>query len=924
MRPLKLRLSAFGPYACEEVIDFEQLGREGLFLITGDTGAGKTTIFDAITFALFGESSGQARESSMFRSMYADASTPTWVELKFEYANKRYKVHRSPTQLRPARRGDGLVEEKGKVWLQVSNEAPIENNKEVDRLLKEVLGVDFNQYSQIAMIAQGEFLKLLLADTKERLPIFREIFRTGNFLDLQKRLAEEAKTIYAEVENKRRSVLQYIDGATCEEENPAARELDMAKEQVRKNRMTTSEVREVIDKVQREDQTRSEQQIAEQERLKTEIEAVGKRLEQYSTYLKNKQKHEEQTKAKDELEQTTKKDCEKAVSEASARQPEIDKLAEEISKINLLMPKFAQLNQYRSEIQKVGRDLEKQAALLDDEQKKKERLEGDIQRKEQELAELKDPVADIARLEQELRDADQQQKDLRNLSSQIIDFNNLKAKLERLRQDVRQKEEQYGIANARYNDMHGLFIAEQAGYLAEQLKEGEPCPVCGSIHHPQLAQKAEGAPSEEALKQKEEEVKQLRMKSEDALAKFTLQQGVVNNSEETIRKKIVERIGESGIDDAQTRITAKLLEIKRLQDDKTSQLDVFKAQQNRKRQLEKELPNDRSMLNARLEKLSSMQVAIAQLRTRKESLQDAEKRLQEELPFGTEAEARSVLGEHQSQKRKLEQSIEDAKQALNRCNQQIAGLVGSIGELAKLIAEVPSLDVESEQKRHDDLVRQKKAVDDMHQKTIIAMDNNRRVLENMDRTSGDLVKLEKEYQMKNLIAQTAEGRLNGKERINLETYVLMSYFERIIQRANTRLMIMSSGQYELRRSKTSNGMAQIGLGLDVLDHYNGSTRDVKTLSGGESFMASLSLALGLSDEIQSTAGGIRLDTLFVDEGFGSLDDESLAQALKALSSLTEGNRLVGIISHVAELKKIDKQIIVTKDHQTYSHVRVVV
>ncbi len=924
MRPLILRMSAFGPYASEETVDFGKLGREGLFLVTGDMGAGKTTIFDAITYALFGESSGQARESSMFRSMYADVDCPTWVDLEFEYAGKKYKVHRSPTQMRPARRGKGLTEEKGKVWLQIDQQAPIENNKEVERRLKEILGVDFNQYSQIAMIAQGEFRKLLLADTKERLPIFREIFRTGNFLKLQQQLAEESKNLYVQVGQKRQSVLQYIDDATCEEENPLAQELAMAKEQTHKNKMTTAEVREVIEKVLHEDESRFTLQEAEQNRLKAEIDASDKRLEQYNIYLKNKQKHDEQSAKKTELEQTTKMACEASVKESMARQPEIDKLTDDISKINLLLPKYTVLNKCTNDIIRAERDLHYQQELLGNEQKSREKLEGDIQKMDDELKELKDPAADIANLEHVIKENEQRRKELSDLSTRIGNYNNLNAELAVLRADVRQKQESFAGANAKYTTMYSLFFAEQAGYLAENLQEGQPCPVCGATHHVKLAKKAADAPSEAELQRMENEKNMLQGKAEDALARYKQKEGVVQTTKEMIQKEIAEKLDNINIEQAPASIKSRLEELKRLLEGMRSQLKSFEFLKKRKTTLETDLPKKRTDLQKKISQLNSIQVKIAELETTRKNLQETEKELQKELPYRTEAEARNILQEHQNNKAKLEQAIKDAQEALNKCNQDIAGLGGSISELAKLIAEVPQLDVESETSSRDNLLQQKRVVDDKIQKIAIAKANNQKVLRNMDSASGDLVKLEKEYQMKNLMAQTAEGKLNGKERINLETYVLMSYFERIIQRANTRLMIMSSGQYELRRSKTTQGNAQIGLNLDVLDHYNGSTRDVKTLSGGESFMASLSLALGLSDEIQSSAGGIQLDTLFVDEGFGSLDDEALAQALKALSSLTEGNRLVGIISHVAELKKIDKQIVVTKDHQTYSHVQVVV
>jgi len=923
MRPLKLRMSAFGPYANEETVDFEKFGKEGLFLVTGDTGAGKTTIFDAITYALFGESSGQDRESSMFRSMYADVSTPTWVDLEFSYGDSHYKVHRSPTQLRPARRGGGLTEEKAKVSLQINDQAPIENNKEVERQLKEILGVDFNQYSQIAMIAQGEFRKLLLADTKERLPIFREIFRTGNFLDLQKRLVEEAKTLYGQVESKRQSVLQYIDGATCEEDNPVAQELAMAKEQNRKNKMTTADVREVIEKVLHEDESRCALQETEQNRLKTEIEASDKRLDQYDTYLKNKRMHDEKVKTREELMQTTRKTLEASVTESMAKQPEIDQLTEDIGKINLLMPKFDLLKKCTEDIIKAERDLHYQRDLFEKEKKNRENFESAIQAMEDELKELKDPAADIANLNHDIKENEEQTKKLSDLSSRLRNYKNLNAELESLRSEVRQKQETFTGADAQYTKMYELFFAEQAGYLAEKLQEGQPCPVCGSTHHVKLAHKAEEAPSEAELHNMEKKKNSLHELAEDALARYKQKEGIVQTTKEMIQQEIDEKLGAFSIEQAPACIKSKSEELKLLHDGMKSQWQSLDFLRRRKTSLETELPKRRLELQNKISQLNSIQVKIAGFETTGKNLLETEKNLRAELPYNSEAEARNILQQRQGTKTKLEQTIKDAQDALNKCNEQIASLDGSIGELAKLIAEVPSLDVESETSARDNLLQQKCAVDDKIQKIVIAIANNRKVLENMDRASGDLVKLEKEYQMKNLIAQTAEGRLSGKERINLETYVLMSYFERIIQKANTRLMIMTSGQYELRRSHNTQGNAQIGLDLDVLDHYNGTTRNVKTLSGGESFMASLSLALGLSDEIQSSAGGIQLDTLFVDEGFGSLDDEALAQALKALSSLTEGNRLVGIISHVAELKKIDKQIVVTKDHQTYSHVQVI-
>ena len=240
MRPHKLTISAFGPYAGKTVIDFDKFGSQGLFLITGDTGAGKTTIFDAITYALFGEASGSSRDDSMFRSTYAESNVPTFVELQFEYADKHYTVKRSPNQMRPKDRGTGLTKQKAEAILQIDEETPLTDIKTVNAKLIEILGVDFKQYSQIAMIAQGQFRELLLANTNDRAKIFRSIFKTGGYLDLQKRLQEDANALYGKVQDKRKSAVQFVEGAVCLETNEWASELHIAKVKVKNSEMTVA------------------------------------------------------------------------------------------------------------------------------------------------------------------------------------------------------------------------------------------------------------------------------------------------------------------------------------------------------------------------------------------------------------------------------------------------------------------------------------------------------------------------------------------------------------------------------------------------------------------------------------------------------------------------------------------------------------
>lgn len=347
---------------------------------------------------------------------------------------------------------------------------------------------------------------------------------------------------------------------------------------------------------------------------------------------------------------------------------------------------------------------------------------------------------------------------------------------------------------------------------------------------------------------------------------------------------------------------------------------TLNVQCRRKETLEKELPEDREKLHSLTETRSQLIAKKSSAETAYNAETEKKESLRKELVYASEKKARNILSDKKKRKIELENAIEDAKQKLQTYDKELATLNGNIEQLAELIKDAPTTNVKKAQQMKNSLEAEKKTKDKLVSHLIANKTINEGIIKKVNKTIDDLAALEHEYQMKKALSDTANGKLTGKERINLETYVQMAYFDRIIQRANTRLMVMSYGQYELRRRTTFSGNGQTGLELNVLDHYNGTERDVCSLSGGEKFMASLSLAFGLSDEIQAAAGGIQLDTIFVDEGFDSLSDGSLLQALKTLYELADENRLIGIISHVAELKKIDRQIIVSKDNQNYSQI----
>ena len=923
MRPHKLTISAFGPYAGQTEIDFDKFGTQGLFLITGDTGAGKTTIFDAITYALFGEASGSSRDDSMFRSTYADPDVPTFVELQFEYGGKQYLVKRSPKQERPKARGTGYTTQNAEASLQIDDAAPITSLKDVNAKLIEILGVNFSQYSQIAMIAQGQFRELLLADTKKRAEIFRSIFKTYGYLSLQKRLQEDANALYGEVQNKRRSAVQYVDGAVCLENSEHAADLMAAKKKVQRNEMTIREMIALISTILSEEQQKEKELKEEQQVLQNKIDGIQKQLDADKTYKQNKENHDKAVAEKERREKEEKPSLVRQLEEAKSHQPEINQLTTDISVMSEKMSKYAELSQCVKDLEQNAEDIKTNNAESEKTDTDHKQLLADIKGKERELGDINNqkPGEEAIKINARIEALGEESEKLTKLKEDIDSCRKELGKLPKLQIKAKEAEKKRENASKQYEEKYHLFIAEQAGYLAEELKEGQPCPVCGSTLHPQLAQKAPEAPTKKELDSLKEGVDKLRELAEKDSMEYSNKISALKSTKVILLPRIKELFADSEFDNADKKIESKQEAIREENDRLTKTLETLNQLIKRKNTLDADLPNDRKNLEDLAQKKSKLEGDKIKFETNKKNLEEKCKNLKEELTYPSEEEAKKALGEKKKKKEKLEGDITTAKGEVDDYDKKLAELTGTINQLAEQIKVVPSVNVEEATLQKETLENKKQQEVDP---AILALNTNNTINEgiitNVNKTLEALSALEEEYSMKKTLSDTANGQLSGKERISLETYVQSAYFERIIQRANTRLMVMSNGQYELRRRTTYSGSAQSGLELNALDHYNGTERDVRSLSGGEQFKASLSLALGLSDEIQESAGGIQLDTMFVDEGFGSLDESSLQQALKALNELTEGNRLIGIISHVADLKKIDRQIIVTKDNMDYSRI----
>ena len=1310
MKPVKLTISAFGPYAGETTIDFTQLGEQGLYLITGDTGAGKTTIFDAICFALYGEASGDFRKAEMFRSRYAADDTATYVQLVFDCAGKRYTVRRNPEYLRPKSRGSGMTVQKAEAELTGPDEKePVTRAREVTQAVTELIGLDRNQFVQIAMIAQGEFQKILFAGSQERSEIFRKLFGTGIYDRLQERLRTETKERQNEYEELNRSIVQYLDGIVCEEDTPAAAELFHQKqtgfdgqlaeglnllgrlcdeeekaaaeydgqleeldERIRDAERQLGNMQEI--RRQREQLAGREQELAQQEPayrsaeaaytaakkaaeegsgLDSAIRELKERLALYERIAeeeKAQQKREqawqdsgrecrekkeqkereqerltaqqgeyetlsgaekEQERAAHRMELLTEKENalaagRKRLREEEEKQESLQKAARACKEeLDRLVQETDGLGEAEEQCQKEHEALKnageeelkcrheteqaekkfdqyraaaKGCAAAREEMHRQEEICGGLRSRLEGLAEslascqkeaetLKDAEVTYILLQQEAGRQKEAGERLATLKKEADQIDAVKKELTAAQEEYRATAAEKEKLAGEYHSAQRQRLDAQAGLLARTLKDGAPCPVCGSVHHPAPAALAEEVFTEEELERKAEQLSaaeqkekscsesagrlierllaqknaaarraeetsvllevrsgrleeaserpeetsgcpkeaferpeetpgmpqaeweeadwrryisackkcleeqkketsaqlleaeenrarkealekqietqtaeknQLGSEVEEAAQKLAVCRGLLEEKERQrgeleaeIRREYagqlpdaaeelpgaaentttVEIFLEERLTLCQKNLTLKMADVKRakeleqslqkLGEQRGELQDRIAGQQTQEAEYRGKISEQETLLAAERRRAAEQQNEISEwgrrqspddgkteeisvdellagLRSRfARELSDSSERLKQREGLSEEIRRREMrvgelgeeirnaeiktarlLAEREAGQKQLAalkeqsggESREETEEEIRRLEEQKETLSRELltaeqtyreqekirQELSAVIRDLTArLDQTGESERCEEEMisareayqEEKRRLSEMRERTRHALLTNQKIHRTVQEKQKDIEAVEKTYVWMRALSGTANGTLPGKQKIELETYVQMTYFDRILRRANLRLLVMSGGQYELLREQDGESKkGKAGLELLVTDHYNGTARSVRTLSGGEVFMASLALALGLSDEIKSYAGGIRLDCMFVDEGFGSLDAESLAQAVRALVLLSEGSRLVGIISHVSELnEQIDKKIVVTKRRdqgRISSHVRI--
>lgn len=919
MKPLKLTMSAFGSYAGKNVIDFTGQ-QQGIFLITGDTGAGKTTIFDAITYALYNETSGGERNGNMMRSQYAQPETETYVELEFLYRGQTYRVRRNPDYKITKTLKNGKIREQ-KVPHSVELTLPDgtvfpEKKNATDAKIIEILGLTADQFSQIVMIAQGDFLKLLYTKSDERKMIFSKLFRTDIYWKIQ--------------ENLRRKSMEMDE---------RIQENDRAFEQEKSRIIPLPESEELpLDELVERLRERLKDALKEQNLRRANVEELNKKITKY----------EEINKLFRSLEKIRQngKELEARQVESKERRQQIENA---LKADKVLVAEQQNLRQ-QQEVEQSAQAIAKMTETLADDQEMFETLKTQQQEAE---AKQKREAADIQKkmlaLEQSFpsyealqnaRSEEQQAKkvweDLGKTSEES--FHKKKAGIAALKEQQKQQEqvveqtkknwEQTSLSASEsakhYEHMYEAFLKEQAGILAENLSAGCPCPVCGSTVHPDPAKLSDHAVTELEVEQAKKTRAAAEEKRDMAYAAF--------EAEKTEKQKLAQAVEKEEADFVLAQTIAKqqrkeaeqnYVSLQKIAEQIREKL-VYPSLAEAKKQyaaMQKALEAAEQEIERKRQKVSELAEAMNTLKGQKLAEEENQKTAKK-LAAKTEKEYAKLLEKSgfvseetyhlailpERSRSKLER---EEKEYESQCLRQQS-------EQKLLEKQVSGKTYTDTTELNEQLKVEKQALKEA-EKTYMelhtAYENDRAVLQNCAVYLEKGKKLESEDQVIKSLSKTANGRLSGSAKIDFETYIQRQYFKQIIHEANKRLLTMSNHQFILKLKEEANTGRKTNEGLDlsVYSLVTDSERDVKTLSGGESFLAALAMALGLSDIVERSAGAIHPDMMFIDEGFGSLDAQSRQQAIEVLGELAGDSRMVGIISHVTELKEqIDRKLVVNR------------
>lgn len=993
MMPISLTLSAFGPYPDTITIDFESFQEDGLFLITGPTGSGKTMIFDAMIFALYGKTSGQIRQTDSLRCDHALNEIPTFVEFSFSLHQQNYTIKRNPKYYLEGKK----TPKQPSALLTLPDGKMVEGIKEVNQKMISLLGVDDQQFKQICMIAQGEFTKLIMASSDEREKVLRELFHSETYQKLEEKLKVHLKTYqdkYDLLLNKRKDLMQelqvedhqeYLSKQTKliasqqKEYDDLKKDLDQKKQQLQLYRLQNQRLIQLKDlKQQFQDLKKQENDY---QKLNKTVDTLKKAQETnylYISYIKQQKKLQTlKLNQEDFLKQLKKleKDYQEKKVQADSldyKQQTKEKLQNQIQETKQLIN---QIYQYQNDYQNL-QTLKQQYRMLDEEHKlflkKKEKFENGLQRDQERIQSEQQVQSKYELIKQQYVRLNEQKVKVHQLSDyydQILKLNENKSDLQ---EEYTVVEKQVDHEKMQYNQMEKLYFRKQAGIFALQLKEDQPCPICGSLHHPHPAQIEKEDITKEKLDQQAKKVKQQEHRLQDILQKILLS----NQKKEMLVKQTKQLSSELNIqEEISKEIFIKELDHlskdeKRMKKEYLELQDELKYIQKLKKSVALSLKDTSTYESKELKQAQSLENIQVQIHQLSGKLDDSLR--QYEI-----GEVNKNYQQVQKEYRQLSLEIETIQQDYEKVKNKYLEIKTKISSLNQQIIQEQEIYDELDNKYHTALdafineeeflnlktqINQISILEKKYQdylislkslnEQIISLENEvkdstyvdlsslsetiKEVNQQLREKNDDLEKLKIDYSLKEKMIKDiqkinqqlekdedtyqryldlynlASGKNNA--RVSIERYVLATYFENMLVYANVIMKQLSQGRYQLlRKDDAGKGRSQQGLELDVFDQESGNIRSIKTLSGGESFKAALSLALGLSRMVQDYAGGIELNTLFIDEGFGSLDSQSLDQAMNCLMELHHENKLIGIISHVSDLKdRIERQLVVER------------
>ena len=993
MMPISLTLSAFGPYPDTITIDFESFQEDGLFLITGPTGSGKTMIFDAMIFALYGKTSGQIRQTDSLRCDHALNEIPTFVEFSFSLHQQNYTIKRNPKYYLEGKK----TPKQPSALLILPDGKMVEGIKEVNQKMISLLGVDDQQFKQICMIAQGEFTKLIMASSDEREKVLRELFHSETYQKLEEKLKVHLKVYqdkYDLLLNKRQDLMQelqvedhqeYLSKQTKliasqqKEYDDLKKDLDQKKQQLQLYRLQNQRLIQLKDlKQQFQDLKKQENDYQKLNKTVGTLKKAQETNYLYISYIKQQKKLQTlKLNQEDFLKQLKKleKDYQEKKVQANSldyKQQTKEKLQNQIQETKQLIN---QIYQYQNDYQNL-QTLKQQYRMLDEEHKlflkKKEKFENGLQRDQERIQSEQQVQSKYELIKQQYVRLNEQKVKVHQLSDyydQILKINENKSDLQ---EEYTVVEKQVDHERMQYNQMEKLYFRKQAGIFALQLKEDQPCPICGSLHHPHPAQIEKEDITKEKLDQQAKKVKQQEHRLQDILQKILLS----NQKKEMLVKQTKQLSSELNIqEEISKEIFIKELDHlskdeKRMKKEYLELQDELKYIQKLKKSVALSLKDMSTYESKELKQAQSLENIQVQIHQLSGKLDDSLRRYE----IG---EVNKNYQQVQKEYRQLSLEIETIQQDYEKVKNKYLEIKTKISSLNQQIIQEQEIYDELDNKYHTALdafineeeflnlktqINQISILEKKYQdylislkslnEQIISLENEvkdstyvdlsslsetiKEVNQQLREKNDDLEKLKIDYSLKEKMIKDiqkinqqlekdedtyqryldlynlASGKNNA--RVSIERYVLATYFENMLIYANVIMKQLSQGRYQLlRKDDAGKGRSQQGLELDVFDQESGNIRSIKTLSGGESFKAALSLALGLSRMVQDYAGGIELNTLFIDEGFGSLDSQSLDQAMNCLMELHHENKLIGIISHVSDLKdRIERQLVVER------------